>query len=73
MSVPTPAGTALKFVITVIGISTNGPSMCSSMAKILVAFPARSLLKASADKALIYEVSDNGARQLDRSDYISEI
>lgn len=54
-----PAGAALKFVITVIGISTNGPSMRSSTAKMLVAFLARSLLKASVDKALIYEVSDN--------------
>lgn len=58
MSSQPQAGIALKFVITVIVISTNGPPICSSTVKIQVALPMRSLLKASVDKALIYKLLD---------------
>lgn len=61
----------LEFVITVIVISTNGPPIRSSTVKIQVALPMRSLLKASVDKALIYQLLDR--RHLKRPDVCKNI
>ena len=71
MSPQPQAGIALKFVITVIVISTNGPPKRSSTVKIQVALPTRSLLKASVNKALICQLLDT--RQIKGPDVLTNI
>lgn len=50
----TTTGIALKFLITAIVVSTNGPPKHSSMVKTQVTLPMSTLLKASIEKAIIY-------------------